>query len=133
MLAPSDQYFSYVHDGEHVYKQFLTGIRISRSSVFCVLFWRSLFVLSLVRFSHYPPLVSSHYPLWYLLITPFGHCSASYRPGDKSCMRKGPGSVYDKWNISVVICNTDIPQWLSKLSFLFQLNHSELNCVINYL
>ena len=21
-------------------------------------------------------------------------------------MRKGPGSVYDKWNISVVICNT---------------------------
>jgi hypothetical protein len=24
-------------------------------------------------------------------------------------MRKGPGSAYDKWNISVVICNTDIP------------------------
>jgi hypothetical protein len=24
-------------------------------------------------------------------------------------MRKGPGSVYDKWNISVVICDTDIP------------------------
>jgi len=23
-------------------------------------------------------------------------------------MRKGPGSVYDKWNISVVICDTDI-------------------------
>jgi len=22
-------------------------------------------------------------------------------------MRKGPGSVYDKWNISVVICDTD--------------------------
>ena len=21
-------------------------------------------------------------------------------------MRKGPGSVYDKWNISVVICDT---------------------------
>ena len=28
---------------------------------------------------------------------------------DKSWMRKGPGSVYDKWNISVVICDTDIP------------------------
>jgi hypothetical protein len=24
-------------------------------------------------------------------------------------MRKGPGSVYDKWNISVVICDTDLP------------------------
>jgi hypothetical protein len=23
--------------------------------------------------------------------------------------RKGPGSAYDKWNISVVICDTDIP------------------------
>ena len=23
-------------------------------------------------------------------------------------MRKGPGSVYDKWNIPVVICDTDI-------------------------
>jgi len=23
--------------------------------------------------------------------------------------RKGPGGVYDKWNISVVICDTDIP------------------------
>jgi hypothetical protein len=23
-------------------------------------------------------------------------------------MRKGPGSVYDKWNIFVVICDTDI-------------------------
>ena len=24
-------------------------------------------------------------------------------------MRKGPGGVYDKWNIFVVICDTDIP------------------------
>ena len=23
-------------------------------------------------------------------------------------MRKGPGSAYDKWNISMVICDTDI-------------------------
>jgi hypothetical protein len=23
-------------------------------------------------------------------------------------MRKGPGSVYDKWNIFVIICDTDI-------------------------
>jgi hypothetical protein len=33
----------------------------------------------------------------------------SYKPDDKSCTRKGPGSVYEKWNISVVICDTDIP------------------------
>jgi hypothetical protein len=25
-------------------------------------------------------------------------------------MRKGTGSAYDKWNISVVICDTDIPK-----------------------
>jgi hypothetical protein len=25
-------------------------------------------------------------------------------------MRKGPESVYNKWNISVVICDTDDPQ-----------------------
>jgi hypothetical protein len=31
------------------------------------------------------------------------------RAGDKSWMRKGTGSVCDKWNISVVICDTDIP------------------------
>jgi hypothetical protein len=31
------------------------------------------------------------------------------KPGDKSCMRKGPASVSDKGNISVVICDTDIP------------------------
>jgi len=24
-------------------------------------------------------------------------------------MRKGPGNVYDKWKISVIICDTDIP------------------------
>ena len=26
-------------------------------------------------------------------------------------MRKGPGSVYDKWNISVIICDTDIGKY----------------------
>ena len=39
-------------------------------------------------------------------------CSPSdtcYKPGDKSWMRKGSGSVYDKWNIYVVICDIDIP------------------------
>jgi hypothetical protein len=30
---------------------------------------------------------------------------SSYKPGDKSWMRKGPESVYNKWNISVVICD----------------------------
>jgi hypothetical protein len=29
--------------------------------------------------------------------------------GDKSWMSKRLGSVYDKWNISVFICDTDIP------------------------
>jgi hypothetical protein len=33
----------------------------------------------------------------------------SYKLGDKSWMRKGTASVYDKWNISAVICDTDIP------------------------
>jgi hypothetical protein len=28
--------------------------------------------------------------------------------GDKSLMRKQPGNVYDKCNITVVICDTDI-------------------------
>ena len=35
---------------------------------------------------------------------------SSYKPGDKSWMRKGPDDDYNKWNISVVICNTDILQ-----------------------
>jgi hypothetical protein len=30
-------------------------------------------------------------------------------------MRKGPRSAYDKWNISVVICDTDIPWIRTKL------------------
>ena len=29
-------------------------------------------------------------------------------------MRKAPGSVYDKWSISVVICDTDILYWSTK-------------------
>jgi hypothetical protein len=37
----------------------------------------------------------------------FGHCVVCYSPiygfWNKSWMRKGQGSVYDKWNISVVI------------------------------
>jgi hypothetical protein len=36
-------------------------------------------------------------------------CLSSCAPGIKSWMRKEPGSVYDKWNIFVVICDTDIP------------------------
>jgi hypothetical protein len=43
-----------------------------------------------------------------------------YKPVDKSWMRKGPDCHYDKRNISVVICNTDIlyrftrSRWLQK-------------------
>jgi len=29
-------------------------------------------------------------------------------------MRKGPGIAYIKWNISVLICDTDIPEWSTK-------------------
>ena len=35
-------------------------------------------------------------------------CYSSYKIGNKSWKRKVPVSVYDKWNISVVICDTDI-------------------------
>jgi hypothetical protein len=35
-------------------------------------------------------------------------CYSSYKVSDKSWKRKVPLSVYDKWNISVVICDTDI-------------------------
>jgi hypothetical protein len=38
-------------------------------------------------------------------------CWSSYKPADKPWMRKGPGSNYDKWNISVVICDTYIPNF----------------------
>jgi hypothetical protein len=31
-----------------------------------------------------------------------------FKPGDKSWMRKGQDCIYDKRNISVVICDTDI-------------------------
>jgi len=29
-------------------------------------------------------------------------------------MRKGPESAYEKWNVSVIICVTDIPFQLTK-------------------
>ena len=38
--------------------------------------------------------------------------------GDKSWMRKGPGSAYHKWNIFVVICDIDIPFTCWVVSFL---------------
>jgi len=37
-------------------------------------------------------------------------------------MRKGPGSVYDKWNISVVICDTDIPSRSTKSWWRYVIN-----------
>ena len=40
------------------------------------------------------------------------HWSSSYncnKPGDKPWMMNGPGSVNDKRNLSVVICNTNSP------------------------
>ena len=35
-------------------------------------------------------------------------CYSCYKPCDKSSMRKGPNCDYDKRNISMVICNTNI-------------------------
>jgi hypothetical protein len=64
--------------------------------------------------------------LWYTDYDyPFGIFKLfSYKPGDKSWKRKGPGSVYDKWNISVVICDvfnlTKRKPWFS--SFLVSSN-----------
>jgi hypothetical protein len=36
-------------------------------------------------------------------------CYSRYKPDDKSWMLKGRNCDYDKQNISVVICDTDIP------------------------
>jgi hypothetical protein len=35
-------------------------------------------------------------------------CYSSNKPGDMLWMREWPESIYDKWNISVVICDTYI-------------------------
>ena len=35
-------------------------------------------------------------------------CYSSYKPGDKSCMKKWPDGGYDNQNIYVIICDTDI-------------------------
>jgi hypothetical protein len=40
---------------------------------------------------------------WKFLFHYHPSCYCRYKPGDNSWMRKGPGSAYDKWNISVVI------------------------------
>jgi hypothetical protein len=48
-------------------------------------------------------------------------CYSSYKPGDKSWMRKGPKSVY-KWNMSVVICVV----MLGNFSLPFQTSLSSL-------
>ena len=35
-------------------------------------------------------------------------CYSSYKPDDNTWIMKGPESAYDKWNSSMVICDTDI-------------------------
>jgi accessory gene regulator protein AgrB len=47
-------------------------------------------------------ILSCSYELYILII------DIPYKPSDKSWKWEEPGSV-DKWNISVVICDTDIP------------------------
>ena len=32
-----------------------------------------------------------------------------YKPADKSWMKKGPEGVNDKWNISMLLCDTNVP------------------------
>ena len=41
-------------------------------------------------------------------------CYPCYNPDDKLCMRKELDCDYDKWDRSVVICDIDIPQQLTK-------------------
>jgi hypothetical protein len=36
-------------------------------------------------------------------------CYSRYKPDDKSWIMKGSENAYDKWNISVIICDTDVP------------------------
>ena len=47
-------------------------------------------------------------------------------------MRKGSGSVYDKWNISFVICDTDIPYSVSFSSGFIHMktNKKHINKII---
>jgi hypothetical protein len=73
------------------------GIRVAQSFVFSAMFCKSLFFyLSVIlRF------MASNYP--YGIFKLFSH-----RPGDKSWMRKWPDCYYDKRNVSVVSCDTDI-------------------------
>ena len=68
--------------------------------------------LSLVRFVGIGGIVDHHYLSFLLIICTFYQWifwfSDCYKPRDKERMRKGARSVYDKWNISVVICDTYI-------------------------
>jgi hypothetical protein len=89
-----------------------SGVHITRSLVFCVVFCRSWFVLLSFFFC---PLCCLSSDLR-ILMTPLissdkwhPSCYSSYKPGGKSWIRKGSESVYDEWNISVGICYTDVP------------------------
>jgi hypothetical protein len=52
-----------------------------------------------------------------------------YKAGDKSWMRKGPGSVY-KWNISLVICDTYIIYSIKLSKWWLQLCQIILNMIM---
>jgi hypothetical protein len=79
----------------------LSGVRVTRSLVLSVCFVGRCSSFCTSSFGHCVVYSSSIYrfllPLWY-----------------KSWTKKGPGSVYDKWDISVVIWDTDIPQRSTK-------------------
>jgi hypothetical protein len=55
-------------------------------------------------------IVSIFVKLFLILVLHLRQFFVKRATGDKSSMRKGPVSVSDKWNISVVICDADIPQ-----------------------
>jgi hypothetical protein len=93
-----------------------SGVRVTRS--LCVMFCRLLLVLFCHCVVSYLRFTDSDYPVGILdlriLITPL--CLLHYgtrrvnlvtNPVIGHEMRKGPGSVYDKCNISVVICAYD--------------------------
>jgi hypothetical protein len=50
----------------------------------------------------------------FLLYYWYPSCTSCLKPGDKSLMKKAPDCYYDERNISVEICDTDIPSWLTK-------------------
>ena len=132
--CPPDTFTYVIVSSRHfhiaIYK-ILSGGTLQHRKLLCVTL---TLTLTLTLLTLYQDIIPQHRTLFHITISikycPGGHfnighyyvlhrqfllhqwhpsCYSSYKPGDKSRMRKGPGSVYDKQNISVVICDTYIP------------------------